>query len=170
MRRAKWGIGAAVVVGVAWFLSNFFNMDIGGVGTDRGTDVSVTTPSSDSSIDVPEERTSAEPPVQSEPEMQPVAALGADDAVGTEGAVEVLIDGREFFLRRGDGEEGEWVKANGDSVVSYAKQATGDSTGVRVRIFRKPTARASAEETLVEALGLAGISSNEIDVPEKLVE
>lgn len=170
MRRAKWGIGAAVVVGAAWFLSNFFNMDLGGVGTDRGTDVSVTTPSSDSSIDVPETRALLEPPVQSEPELEPVAAVGAEDAVGSEGAVEVLIDDRDFYLRRGAGEGAEWVKANGDSVVSYAKQAAGDSAGVRVRIFRKPTARASAEETLIEALGVAGLTSAEIDVPEKLIE
>lgn len=170
MRRAKWGIGAAAVVGLAWFLSNFFNMDIGGIGTDRGIHIEAPSASLMRSPEEPRDDAEREPPLQTEPETEPVAAIGPEEAVGSEGAVEVLIDDRTYYLRRGAGDDAEWVEASGDAVVSYAEKAKGDSTGVRVRLFRRPTARASAEETLIDALGHAGLTSAEIDVPEKLVE
>jgi hypothetical protein len=162
MHRAKWGIGAAAVVGLAWLLSNLFNINVGGISGDG-----------ESRLGLPRPEPTAhqsEPPPQSEPETEPVATEGPDEAIGAGGVVEVLIDDRSYFLRRGMSEPPEWIAADEGAVAGYARQAPGDGTGVRVRVFRTPAARASAEEQLIQALHEAGLGSGEIDLPERLVE
>ena len=166
MRRAKWGVGAAAVVAVAWFLSNFFNMNLGGVGGDGEGRIGLPTTSSTAHPDP--ERT--EPPEQGEPATEPVFAQGEDEAIGTGGVVEVLIDDRNYSVHQGTGANGKWVAAEPGVIAGYARQATGDETGAKVRILRKPSARAAAEKDLVDALREAGLSGSEIDVPEGLVE
>lgn len=164
MRRVKWGIGAAVVVGLAWLVSNFFNM--GGLGTGEGTRIGLpvqkTVPTTAS--------TPAEPPPQAEPQTQTVATQGDEPSIGEGGVVKVLIDDRDYFLRRGTGEDAEWVPADVDAIAGYARQASGDEAGVRVRIFRKPAAKALPEHELIEALRAVGVTDAQIDVPDRLVE
>lgn len=165
MRRVKWGIGAAAVVGLAWFVSNLFNM--GGLGTGEGARVGLpvgrTVPSSP-------EKLPASPPPQTEPETSTVATAGEDRSIGEGGVVEALIDDRSFFLRRGAGDDAEWVAAEPDVIAGYARQAPGDDSGIRVRVRRKPSAKAASEEELTRALRDAGLTAAEIDVPQKLVE
>jgi hypothetical protein len=165
MRRVKWGLGAAAVVGVAWFLSNFFNLNVGGIGGDGEGEIALPT----SVMVGPSQSAPVEPPEQGEPDIQPVTTENAPESAGTNEIVEVLIDDRSYSLRRGTG-DAEWVAAELEAIVAYARQAAGDESGVRVRIFRRPSARAAAEEELVEALQGAGVKDAEIDLPEKLVE
>jgi len=165
MRRVKWGIGAAVVVGLAWVVSNFFNM--GGLGTGEGARIGLPVQNPVA--------TPADPPPQDEPETEAVptesvSAEGEERAIGEGGVVEVLIDDRNYFLRRGTGDDAEWVPAEADAIAGYARQAAGDEAGIRVRLFRKPSARAAAEDELSETLRGVGLKDAEIDVPEKLVE
>ncbi len=163
MRRAKWGVGAAVVVGLAWLVSNFFNM--GGLGTGEGTQIGLPTAST-----VPTGTARPEnPPAQDEPETATVATEGEDRSVGEGGVVEVLIDERNFLLRRGTDDNAEWVPADADAIAAYARQAPGDESGIRVRIHRKPSARAASEDELNEALRGVGLTGEEIDVPAKLL-
>lgn len=166
MRRVKWGIGAAVVVGLAWLVSNFFNM--GGLGTGEGTQVGL--PVQKPVPTAPSTRT--EPPPQEEPpsETATVATQGGEPSIGEGGVIEVLIDDRDYFLRRGTAENAEWVSADIDAIAGYARQATGDEAGVRVRIFRRPAAKALPEHELMEALRNVGVTDAQIDVPDKLVE
>lgn len=171
MRRAKWGIGAAVVVGLAWFLSNFFNIRLGGIGTDEGAQLGVPTQTSVADG----EKTPAEPPPQTEPlpdpdDNQSVSLTDSSDAIGAGGALEVLINDRTFYVRRGTGENATWVPAEPTVIASYAQQAPGDETGVRVRIFRRPSALASAEKELSDSLQTAGIPASQIDLREQLLE
>lgn len=166
MRRLKWGIGAAAVVGAAWFLLNAFNLNIGGFG--GGNDGQIGVPRI--AVTTPPPSAPAEPPPQSEPETDLVSTSDPKTAIGSDGFVEVLIDDRSFSVRRGTGENREWVQAEPDTIVAYARQATGDEAGVRVRILRTPSARAAAEEQLTTALHEAGMTDSEIDVPERLVE
>ena len=161
MRRAKWGIGAVAVVGLAWLLSFLFDIDLGGIGTD-GARIGLPTAS--------ERQTPVDPPLQTEPATEPVAALADGDALSDGETLEVLIDDREYFLRRGKGEPADWVAADLDASAAYARQASGDDAGIRVRVFRKPSAKASAEQELTESLQTAGLTKAEIDVPERLVE
>lgn len=174
MRRAKWGVGAVVVVGLAWLLSNLFNIRLGGIGTDDGGRIGL--PTETSVID--REDDPAAPLDQSEPvvdsaDEQAVSVEdsgGAADSVGSSGAVEVLIDDRMYFIRRGVGEHAKWVAAEPEVISSYAAQAKGDATGVRVRIFRRPSALASAEKEIADALRAAGIPASQIDLREPLLE
>ena len=170
MRRAKWGIGAVVVVGLAWFLSNFFNIRLGGVGSDEGTQIGLPTQTSVAE----REKTPTEPPDQTEPipdeGSETVSLTETGDAIGTSGAIDVLIDDRMFYVRRGTGEEATWVAAEPEVIVSYVQQAPGDETGVRVRIFRRPSALASAEKELSDSLQAAGVPASQIDVREQLLE
>jgi hypothetical protein len=166
MRRMKWGIGAAAVVGLAWLVSNLFNLNVGGIGGDGEGRIGIPT---SSSVSTPDAEPS-EPPPQSEPETEPVSTEGPDDSIGEGGVVVAMIDDHDHFLRRGTGEDGEWIAAEPDAIAAYARQAAGDETGVRVRILRKPSARAAAEESLVEALRSVGLTDSEIDVTEKLLE
>lgn len=164
MRRAKWGIGAAAVVGLAWLISNFFNM--GGLGTGEGTRIGLpvnkTVPSNPDAA--------AEPPLQEEPETATVATQSEERSIGEGGVVEALIDDRDYFLRRGTGDDAEWVPAEPDVIAGYARQAPGDETGIRVRIFRKASTRAASEAELAETLRSVGLTDAEVDVPEKFVE
>lgn len=173
MRRVKWGIGAAAVVGLAWLVSNFFNM--GGLGTGEGTQVGLPT----RAVAPSPAETPAEPPPQDEPATSPVSTEGEESSIGEGGVVEVLIDDDEsrpddpktkYFLRRGVGDGAEWVPAETDAIAAFARQAPGDQTGVRVRVFRKPSALASSEERVREALRGVGLADNEVDFPEKFVE
>ena len=166
MRRAKWGVGAAAVVGLAWLVSRFFDGGLGGIGVGTGPRVELSSRTPQSVLD----DDPSPPPAQGEPRTVPVSAHGPERAIGEGGAVEVLIDGTDYFLRRGAADDGEWVAAEPDAIVGYAREAAGDETGVRVRVFRRPSSLASAEDRLATALRDAGVSNSEIDVPEKLVE
>lgn len=169
MRRMKWGIGAAAAVGLAWLVMNIFNWNLGGLGgggeNRLGLPTSSTISAPDSEPSEPPEQ--AEPPVQSEPDAGLVSVESADEAIGAGGIVEVLIDDRNYSLR---GSDGEWIPAEPDAIAAYARQATGDDSGMKVRILRKPSARAAAEERLVETLHGVGLTNSEIDLPETLVE
>lgn len=169
MRRVKWGIGAAVVVGAAWLLSNFFNM--GGLGTGEGARLGLPTAST---VPTTPETPPADPPPQDEPpepsNTTAVATTGDDRSIGEGGVVDVLIDDRDYFLGKGAGDAREWVPAEQDAIAAYARQASGDESGIRVRIFRKPSARAASEDDLSETLRNVGLTEAEIDMPEKLVE
>jgi hypothetical protein len=172
MRRAKWGIGAVLVVGFAWFLSNFFNIRLGGIGTDEGSQIGL--PTQTTVADSDRDETPSEPPAQTEPlpesDDQSVSLQDTSNAIGAGGAIDVLIDGRMFFIRRGAGEHATWVPAEPAVIASYAQQAEGDETGVRVRIFRRPSALASAEKDLSDSLHSAGIPASQIDLREQLLE
>lgn len=72
--------------------------------------------------------------------------------------VKVLIDEREFLLRQTD----EDVPITLPNLIHLTKQAPGDANGVRLRIYEKSTARASAEEKLKQALVDAGIPDDAI--------
>jgi hypothetical protein len=173
MRRAKWGIGAAAVVGAAWLLSNIFNM--GGLGTGEGTRVGLPQTSAPSAAPsakpAPSDRNA--PPQEepgAEPEASAVATQGNEKSIGEGGVVEAMIDGRNFSVKRGAGDEAEWVPAEPDVIAGYARQAPGDESGVKVRVRRKASARASAEDELNTALHSAGLTDAQIEQPQAFVE
>ena len=178
MRGAKWGVGAVVVVGVVWLLTNMFNLDVGGLGIVPQANI----PSDASPSDVPE------PPVDdTDPTVQGggmadgtdgtpgnpsrlVALTDSKAAIGPEGRLDVRIAGRQYHLRNHEAADGAWVPASLGQVVAAAKQAPGDDAGIRVRMLRSGSSLAGAESELVEALNGAGIDANAIEIPKTLVE
>lgn len=181
MRGAKYGVGALVVVGVVWLLTNMFNLDVGGLGIVPQANV----PSDSTPSDVPE------PPVDDSDSStretgmadgtggtpgpagdskQLVSSTDPKTAIGPEGRLEVRIEGRQYHLRNHEAAEGVWVPATLEQVVAAAKQAPGDEAGIRVRMLRSGSSLAGAESELVEALNAAGIDANAIEIPKTLVE
>ena len=166
MRRMKWGIGAAAVVGLAWFLLNVFNLNIGGLGDGGGGDSRIGLPVMTETADpVPEA-----PPEQSEPVVDPVSVESSGDAISSGGVVEVMISDHDFLVRRRKAGNGEWVSTDIDTIAAAARSSPGNESGVRVRVLRQGSSRASAEERLVEALRSVGLTNSEIDLPETLVD
>jgi hypothetical protein len=74
--------------------------------------------------------------------------------------VRVLIDDHQFLLRGASGAADVPIEL--PKLVSLVRKAPGDADGFRVRIYRKTTARASAEERLKGALAAAGITDTAI--------
>lgn len=68
--------------------------------------------------------------------------------------VEVLIEERDFQVRS---KSGKLERKTLDEVLALARVATGTEDGLRVKVFRSGTARASAETALKDGLTEAGI-------------
>jgi hypothetical protein len=71
--------------------------------------------------------------------------------------VRILIDERQYYLRSENGGDQD-VAMELPKLIRLIEQAPGDSDGLRVRVYLKSTARASAEENLKSALKDAGIN------------
>ena len=90
--------------------------------------------------------------------------MHADDTAPVEdtSVVTVRIDDRIYGVRTiNDGEEVFWPTAL-DEVVQQVKAVSGNQDGVRVRVLRKSTARAAAEQALKKALDAAGVNDDQI--------
>ena len=75
--------------------------------------------------------------------------------------VRVVIDDHDFLLRNSQ-DDSKDVKISLPKLIQRIKQAPGDGDGLRVRIYRKTTARASTEENLKNELATAGIEETAI--------
>lgn len=98
--------------------------------------------------------TTTEPPNQA-----PIEAGEQSEPVKT---VFVLIDGRNYLLRRGPQGQAAFKPAELDEVVLAAEQATGDDNGIRVRVEQKSSARDTAERALREKLDAANVSGDAV--------
>ncbi len=75
--------------------------------------------------------------------------------------VRLLIDDRQYYLRSENGGDQD-VPIELPELIRLIEQAPGDADGLRVRVYLKSTARASAEENLKTALKEAGINEASI--------
>ena len=166
MRRAKWGIGAVLVAGAAWLMMNLFNIDLGG----SGINPFATIPGENRT----EQETEPANPAQADKENATretlVSTTNPATAIGGDGTVDVRVVDRSYQLQTGTGEAATWTDATLEQVVAAAKRAPGDDVGIRVRVLRGPSSRASTEDALYEALRAAEIEPSEIAIPDKLVE
>ncbi len=108
-----------------------------------------------------------------------LTSLLEDDAPGgltadekqalTDGVLTLLIDEYEYLMK---------IPASADSVyrpvelsraVALAKQAKGDSNGIRVRVQRRESSRASAEHRLMNELQHGGIGSDAVYMASEFV-
>ena len=74
----------------------------------------------------------------------------------------VLIDGREYLLRRGAEGQAAYKPATLDEVVQAAQAATGDDVGIRIKIAQKRSSRETTERALRSKLEEAGIPGDAI--------
>ena len=81
----------------------------------------------------------------------------------------VLIYEHSFLVRVSPGDEPVYRPVELGRVVELALRATGDSNGIRVRIIRRESARAAAEENLKQSLKRSGIGSDALHMSEQFV-
>lgn len=95
----------------------------------------------------------------------------ATEAAFRPAVVDIVIDGDSYLLQVPDGQGGLTRRSRSlQEIVSLAAEVPGDASGVKARISRTFTAIAQAEQRLIEALQLAGLSDDEIDQRRTLIE
>lgn len=85
-----------------------------------------------------------------------------EEAPPPSAVIYVMIDGRDYFLRRSPEGKAPFRPATLESVVEAAKAATGDDNGIRVRIAQKSSSRETTERALRAKLAEAGIPADAI--------
>jgi len=145
-KRLMWGGGAILAVGVlVGLIADFPRMGVGNEGGNVLVSASTETPRVETPVAVPE--TGVTSPV-----------------------VTVLIEGHSYLILRSIEGVDSWEHAERESVVRLAKQAGGDEDGVRVRVLRRQSARASAENELRQALADAGLSGDAVYWQKEFVQ
>jgi hypothetical protein len=84
--------------------------------------------------------------------------------------VDVLIDGHTYSIRRGGPESSDYQSIELTSLVEKVKETPGNDEGIRIRISRTESARASTEMDLQDALVAAGLRESAISWQKQLVE
>jgi hypothetical protein len=109
------------------------------------------------------EEKKAEPQAEVPDESAPTAAPpGTGGQTPHSKVLHVLIDGRQYLVERPADGGLEYQPVPLDEVIKLAQAASGDEDGIRVRINRRGTARATAEIALREKLLAAGLSPESI--------
>lgn len=138
------GIGAAL----SYLLPDFsFGLGSGGIGIPTGNTDTKTEPKVVGIDAPPAEETPAES--AAEPSAAPAV-------------IYVLLDGREYLLRRGPEGQAAFQAATLDQVIEAALTATGDDNGIRIRIAQKSSSRETSERALRTKLEEAGIPQDSI--------
>lgn len=156
--------GAAILIGLVLFLL-FKGMGPGGTG------------SSGSGIGPETEKTLITSKGTETPSEKAVAApddvkggLTDDEKKSLSGDVfSVMIDEKRFLLELPGDPDTVYREASLPRVIELAKLAKGDSNGIRVRILRRESARASAEFDLIDGLHKAGIGKDSTIMPADFV-
>lgn len=149
------GIGIGALVSYLLPFLNFgTGSGTGGTGTSTGANSAATAP------DAPAPATKGS---KNAPGAEPKPSTPAE-------VVYVLIDDREYLLRRGPEGQAEYQPADADTVVEAALAATGDSNGIKIRISQRSSSRELAERQLREKLEQAGIPGDAIRWKDEPVE
>lgn len=165
------GIGAgAILVGLALFLL-FRGFGPGGTGaTGSGT-------GTESSREGSTMITTAAPSSESSAPRTPLAApdrveggLTEDEKKSLSGdMLTVLIDEHEYLIEIPGSPDSVFRPTPLEGIVELAAMSKGDTNGTRVRILRRQSSRASAEEKLKLELERRGIHKDSVMMPGEFV-
>jgi len=84
--------------------------------------------------------------------------------------VNVLVDGHDYLLLTSTDGADAYRKTSIDQVLSLARIAKGNATGIRVKVLCKASARASAEARLKTALTNSQLPANSIFWPQGIAD
>lgn len=149
-----------VILAAAYLIYTMMPGTLGGPG-DEG-DSAVTAPTKQPLQDTTD-RSEILPAIESDSAVVVTAAAGGSSqnepatAAATAnwlsgGVLTLLIDEYQLFARVEHGQGTRYEAISLDKAVQLAQRAAGDANGIRVRILRRETARAAAEEQLQQAL------------------
>ena len=154
-------IGALLVIGgIAGAVISQWLPNLGGTGFGIG---SPGTSKENSQTDEHPKTASSNP---AEPEEYPGAKPLVPDSPDV---LHVLIDGWQYSVREKVHGRLEYRPASLDQIVKLAEKMKGDEDGIRVRISRRGTSRATAEMALQDRLQAAGLSEESIRQEEGFV-
>jgi hypothetical protein len=86
------------------------------------------------------------------------------------GTLQILIDEFDYFMQVPGQEQTTWEPIELSRLTKVAQQASGDSNGIRIRIQKRVTARASAEREILQQLNAVGIGADAVFESSELVE
>jgi hypothetical protein len=156
--------GGAILIGLALFML-FKGMGPGGTGSSgsgTGPESGKTLITSKGTESPSEEAVAAPDEVK--------GGLTDDEKKSLTGDVfTVLIDEKNFLIELPGDPDPVYREAQLSRVIELAKLAKGDSNGIRVRILRRESARASAEFDLTDGLHKAGIDKDATIMPADFV-
>jgi len=158
VRRAT--AGALIIVG-ALIATLFMNGPGSGPGDGEG----------DADVSATEMVVSADPDDAMLTASENPGGLTKDEQVALSGGtLQILIDEFDYFMRVSGEDKPAWERIELARLVEVAQQAEGDSNGIRVRIQKRVTARASAEREIVQQLNASGVGADAIFESSELVE
>lgn len=166
-RRASMG-GGAILIGVALYLIlRGLGMPGGGPGFGGSSDKNAETPD-DSSAAISTE--SVDDNVATSPNSEAGDGLTDDErkSVAVE-TLTVLIDGHDYLLGIPSSSELIYRPTELRRIVELAQKVRGDASGIRVRVLRRETSRASAEVALMTELNHVGIKQDAIVMPKEFL-
>lgn len=151
-------LGAVLVAGIALgvYLSDLFKGFGLGDGTASKTTQESTEPG-DSADSTAQTVASIDSAHLVEPDSQPDPGKSAVVPPPVTDVVKVVIADRSYFVRSPEGDQSTELK----QIVALAGAATGDEDGIRVRVYRRLSSRAAAENELRDALIAAGITDEQ---------
>lgn len=103
-----------------------------------------------------------------EPSNDPRTVTGPERAALASGILTILIDEHNYFLAIPDGNDWRYSPITLARARDLSTRAAGDSNGIRVRILRRSTSRASAEHRLMNELQDAGLEPDAIFMSSQL--
>lgn len=84
--------------------------------------------------------------------------------------LDILIDDRSYLVKASSQPQDQYRPAAIEEIVQQAKQASGDEDGIRIRVYRKGSARVIPESLLKDELKKAGLAPHMIDWKIHLVD
>lgn len=154
--KMKTGIAGGAILGLlilGAYLGQLFNFNGPGSGGDSNS----------------EKETPADVQVKAPVDTDSTTGAGdkSEGQTGKSEVIEVIIDEKDYLLKQG---EKPFKKISIDQLISLTKQAPGNSDGLRLRIYRKPTSKTSAEVKLQQAIDEAKIPELAVYHVQKLFE
>jgi len=101
--------------------------------------------------------------IQPEPKQKSLAELPLQ-------VLDILIDDRSYLIKASSQPQDRYRPAEIKEVIQQAKRATGDEDGIRIRVYRKGSARVIPETLLKDELKIAGLAPQMVDWKNHLVD
>lgn len=164
--------GGVIVVAAVLALLFFRGLGMGSgegesedTGSDRPAMATTEAPASNRATD-----TKPQMPTKSPGVTDDSGGLTPDEQKALSGNVlGILIDEYSYLMELPSSSDSLYRPAELDRLLQLAKQAKGDSNGIRVRILRRENARASTEEQLKLELSRIGVKADAFYMPETFV-
>ncbi|MDF1744962.1 MAG: hypothetical protein P1V19_14795 [Gimesia sp.] len=160
-KRLMYAGGGVLILGI--ILGQFFGLTPG-INTGSGDGEEKTEPAEDPRAILASTESDIVPVlIQPEPKHKTLAELPLK-------VLDILIDDRSYLIKASSQSQDRYQPAEMKQIIQQAKRTTGDEDGIRIRVYRKGSARVIPESLLKDELKKAGLSPQMIDWKNHLVD